>query len=202
MLKRADINGHHTTSTTTSDARQRAVDAFPVATAADLEHAGWAGVAGVSVDALDAWLADPAFLRECKAAAAAALLSGSAEMPRLNKLAADLLSRIEEGVAGLDPFEAADLLKVVSRLREHRDRVRLAEADQYENLPMVIINIGLGVSTKVVPPGKLIDIVDVSAKNPTAGLADASTGTTGAGGLDAFDALSRAVPLTRTGDGK
>lgn len=167
---------------------------------AELDHAGWAALADVPEVELHALLADEGFAAECKSAAVKASVSGAAELPRLVKINALLLDKLEAGIPDMDTLEAVDALKVVSRLREHKDRTRLAEADHYDSLPLVIFNFGSsGMETKVFSPG---EVVDVAVKEgPVAALTDfPAGGDAHTEVLDAFKTLAGAVPLEREGE--
>jgi hypothetical protein len=199
--RRADIEGHHTTLKTASDARQRAVDAYPLAVAMSWDQAAWAAESDTSTVDIDGWLLDPKFVADCENAARAASIDGTLELPVLIETQSQLLDKVREAIPDMTWDEAVDALKTVSRLREARDRFLISQRDPYHDLPLVVFSMNLtGGITTTIAPDLRAEVVDVVAKEPRAELGDEQTQQAGVDALGAFAALAGAVPLTDEGD--
>lgn len=101
-------------------------------------------------------------LAEMTAEATRAQLAGKTNVPKAYRIVSKLLDIIESGTVGIDAFEAADLLKQPLRILEAHDRVRLAERDKTEILPVfnfIFHSSGGGMRFESV--SKPADIVDI-----------------------------------------
>ena len=123
---------------------------------------------GVTEAELNAALQDPLFSVELEAEAVKADFDGQSTVVLAQKTQCNLMQVVFEASKTVDISEVPELAKIVSRVLEQADRVRMAEK-QTENLPMIQVTFGsdFSINTEVLKPTKPNAAIDVEARSVT-----------------------------------
>jgi hypothetical protein len=153
--------------------RSRLVSTYPLADSLGLEPKQWCEQAGVPLAELNSLMRDSTFFAELEAEKLRAELDGRLLTPKAQRIALKALSVIETQIEGMDPFEAAEMLKHVHRILDAYDRREAAKQMAPESLLTVswVIN-GGAIKCSVQPPlpertGAPSQPIDVEVVNAT-----------------------------------
>lgn len=133
--------------------RNKVTKAYPLADALNLEPAQLATISGVELSVVEALSKDPTFLEELEAEKLRAESDGRLLTPKARRIALKALKLIDSQLDGMDPFEAAEMLKHMQRLLDAEDRREAAKLNKVENLTTVHWTInGAQVTMEITPP--------------------------------------------------
>ena len=143
-----------------------------------------ASLSGVTEAELNAALQDPLFLVELEAEYAKAQHDGRLTVVLAQKTQCNLMQVVFEASKTIDISEVPELAKIVSRVLEQADRVRLAEK-QTENLQIIQVTFGsdFSINTEVLKPTKTNAAIDVEARSVTT----PKPSVQNLGGIEAFN---------------
>lgn len=156
-----------------------------------------AAVAGMTEGEVEEWLQDRDVSAVLEAAAVRADAEGRTLVIFARKARLNFLRTIYRESKDVDITDIPDLDKVLTRVLDQADRVRIAERET-ENLPLVHITFGAGfeLKTEVVTPRKFGDVIDAM---PMRAALATSTGT-GTADADLLGVLKLPVtPLENEG---
>ena len=85
-------------------------------------------------------------------------LSGRGIVAQAHRLVHKMLKRIEDELGDMDVAEIGNAIKHPIRILENHERVRLAEKDKSDNLPIFHIHIGRGPDVVPLTPGDVVDV--------------------------------------------
>ena len=133
--------------------RNKIIEQYPLADALDLVPAQWAAISGVELSVVEALSKDPTFLEEIEVEKLRAEVDGRLLTPKARRIVLKALKQIESQLDGMDPFEAAEMLKHMQRILDAEDRREAAKLNKVENLTTVHWTInGAQVTMEVAPP--------------------------------------------------